>query len=209
MSIKLIAVFILNLCLIEIASANILKSDEVVTVESELINTESPLITTELPQIINDDIETDHILTENLFEIRLTIKGDWDDSLIDRNSPKFRELARTIDTELSSLIENEKNANLMPPNSFRLMNLVPSISTGYLYAIIVGENNANVTLQEIEDAIDIKLRMYSRLYEVEAEINGFEVKAITNEDLQKFDDILQCDSGKKKINFNLINLKVN
>ncbi|KAL7015759.1 hypothetical protein ACKWTF_016657 [Chironomus riparius] len=143
---------------------------------------------------LNSD-ETKPIFTGDIFEIHLTIKHNWSDDFVDPKSKKFTDLSKLIDTDLISFFDNQLNKdNSIKRGSFMLKNVLPSSTDSYIYVTFIAESSENVTGQIMYEKIENWLLLYNKFYELEFLSNGFEFKALTNEELKKFDGHIECDN---------------
>lgn len=148
--------------------------------------------------------ETRPIFTGDLFEINLTIKRNWSDDFVDQKSKQFKELEKLIDTDLISFFDNQLNKdNSIKRGSFVLKNILPSIIDNYLYVTLIAETSENVTGQIMYERIENWLLLYNKFYDLEVLREGFNFKSITNEDLNKFDQHIECDNREFLIMFQI------
>ena len=179
----------------EMAKEDSEKVEEIKSIFTENISTplsvEAPII----PELNSDETKT--IFTGDIFEIHLTIKHNWSDDFVDPRSKKFTDLSKLIDTDLISFFDNQLNKdNSIKRGSFMLKNVLPSSTDNYLYVTLIAESSENVTGQIMYEKIENWLLLYTKFYELEFLSEGFEFKAVTNEELKKFDKHIECDNRK-------------
>lgn len=148
----------------------------------------------------NESQLTEHVLTGDLFLIHVTIKHDWTDEFTDKNSKAFRTFAEQVENEMISFIDNRKNIeNSITRENFMVKNVLKSNMDGYVYVTIVMEATNHVSGQFVYDELDLQLRIYNKIYEMETSIEGFGVESIAYNYLENFDNHVDCDNGKSKV----------
>lgn len=146
---------------------------------------------------IDDSKESQPIQTKSIYEMILTVKGNFTDDLTDKNSENFLNFSKKIDAELIYVIEEEFKVEL-PIGSFKVVNILPSNLPGYLYISILMEIH-NEDADEWERAIENNIIETGKFVETEVIMQGFGWMKVKRSDLWMYEQHTDCQSGENLI----------
>lgn len=141
-----------------------------------------------------DDTETLHIMTDPIFRISFSVAGHWNENFGDSNSAAFKMLRDELDAELREIIKADSHAEL-PTGTFRLMSILPSSESSFLYLTVYMEAQNEEVASEWKDAIESQILLNSKLKLKETGA------VLHNNDLNltrvNFEEEFQCENGEK------------
>lgn len=151
-------------------------------------------------EITNSD-ETQHVDMRNgqLFQLKMTIFEKWNDDFMDTSSEAFKNLARTLGSELMDYIDNSQEANQPNITTFQLVEVQPSQgSIENVYVTFIISSPEEISGKDMADSLSNRIILYGEIYVTKATIDGFALQKITEKELEMYSEAkVLCHSGER------------
>lgn len=147
----------------------------------------------------SDETKPVEIPNGSFFRLKMTILHlKWNDDFMDRTSKTFQKLATNLGAELIDFIDNSQESSEPNVTNFKLVEVLPSKETAEnLYVTFIISSKKELSGEDLNNSIVNQINLYGKIYEHEANADGYVLEKISKDEALKYDDaVTRCDSGK-------------